>query len=408
MKIIEAFAHVLTSEGKNAAGLTLTLETYVLSTRRWSKLVSSKTTNDGIWQAKVAQSTTGTSHAPQLRLIETGDPVPRVLAQGGFLSFVASTEALFVDFGQVERLEKNSYPLKSSNRRFSRSKYTVAGQPKKVIVFSPVLTATTFAFNQPAVATTATVAAATSAQPSVSPTTNRVVIDAFDVEILRFKANETKLQSTIIQKDQLLAARVLEINTNNTRIKSLEAQLNKVVEAEKKLKVENQLFVTEAKRKSPIKDIAANIGAEIDAANNKLRSEKQAYQFGRIELDLRGTVSTDGRTMSLINLGDLTKLKNGATSPGVKLELIPEREQTETSTLVKTPNVIGLTETATRRLLQAVGLQLESINKSIGAESKTPVGQSIQQSPKAGNNISRGSTVLVVFTAPNSSSEEKG
>ena len=62
-------------------------------------------------------------------------------------------------------------------------------------------------------------------------------------------------------------------------------------------------------------------------------------------------------------------------------------------------HVTGLTETAVRRLLQAVGLRLESVSKSVEPGAKIPLGQSIQQSPNAGAELPRSRTVLVVFAA---------
>lgn len=408
MKIIEASAHLVTSEGKNISGVTLTLETFQISALRWVKLAAIKTTSKGIWRAKITRLKTGAFYAPQLRLIESGNTAPRVLAQEGLLSYDGTTTTLFVDFGRVERLDRNAYLMQASTPRFKNSKLTVAGQPKKAIIFRAV--SATFRApltTQPVVALpTGTLSTATNVKTPTEATASRAVLDTFNAEVLKFTANEAQLNLQIIKKDQLLAAKVTEINTNKIQIQTLESQLNKAVESERKLRVDNQLFESEAKRKTPIQDIASNIGSEVDAANKLLRSKKQPYQFGRIELDLKGTVSPDGHTMSLINLSDLTKLTNGAAPLSVKMELIPEREQSETLALVKVPNVIGLTETATRRLLQAVGLQLESVNQSLTDDSKTPLGQSIRQAPKAGKEMARGSTILVVFTVENSNIEE--
>ena len=406
MKIIEAYAHILTSNSSNAKNINISLEGYVLSSRRWVRLISAKTNSKGIWQVKTLKLKSEAPYAPQLRLIETesSNVNPRVLTQTAFLSYNSTAQTLFVDFGQVQQLEQASYPLKFSNRRFGRSKLTVAGQPKKMVILA--VAATNFNLNTTTTAITHA-AALEAANVANKIKTSQAVLDSFNVEYLKFQANETRLNSTIIQKDQLLATKSIEINDNKTRIKSLETQLNKMVESEKQLKIDNQVFISEAKRKTSIQDIASNIGAEIDAANRIMRDKKQPYQFGRIELDLRGTISNDGNTMSMIGISELTKLKNGVTSPSVKLELIPEYEQTETASTIKTPDVIGLTETAARRLLQAVGLQLQSISKSISTDAKIPIGLSIQQAPKANTAISIGSTILVVFSASSSNSEEQ-
>lgn len=412
MKVIEAFAHILTDEGVDAVGVTAILESYVLSSRRWVKIATARSVAKGLWQAKVSQLQPGAFYAPILRLTEPGTPAPRVLAQAGNLSYNASKQILSVDFGLVERLEETAYPLTASNALFRRSKYTVAGQPKRAKISSAMLIRNV-AMLSPGITSSAVrpglavnVGATNTAAAAETPVTRSPVLDTFDSEILKFKAKEAKLQLQISQKDQQLSVRNVELNTVKSRVTELEANLSKAVESETNLKKENAAFVAEAKRKAPIQSIAANIGAEVDAANRKLLSEKRPYRFGRIELDLRGTVSTDGQSMALANLVDLEKLGGGTSLPGLKMELLSEREQSEVSTSVEVPDVTGLTETAVRRLLQAVGLRLESVSKSVEPGAKIPIGQSIQQSPKAGAELSRNMAVLVVFAAPKANLEK--
>ncbi len=139
MKVIEAFARILSDEGADAVGVTVNLEVYVLSSRRWVRLASAKSAAKGIWQAKATRLRSGAFYAPMLRLTEAGNPAPRVLAQSGKLSYNATSQVLSVDFGQVERLAETAYPLSASNSRFSRIQHTVAGQAKRAEVSSATL-----------------------------------------------------------------------------------------------------------------------------------------------------------------------------------------------------------------------------------------------------------------------------
>ena len=215
------------------------------------------------------------------------------------------------------------------------------------------------------------------------------------------------MRSTIILKDQQLSANRGELTSAKRNIEELQADLSRVTLAETRLKLENQRFADEASREAPIADIAANIGTQVDAANRQLRETKRPYRFGRVQLDLKGTVSSDGQKMAMAKLVDLEKLKSGVTFPGVNLELIPENEPSTASATVKVPDVTGLTETAVRRVLQAFGLRLEKVDKSVASGSAQAIGQSIQQLPQSGSDLPRNQSVLVVFAAEPASTENE-
>ncbi len=411
MNTINAQAHILTDEGKNASGVSISLEVYVLSSRRWIKMVTAKSNAKGIWKATTTQLQKGTFYAPTLRLTEPGNPAPRVLSQGGYISYNTTKKVFTIDFGTIERLEEVAYPLKASSSVFSRSRLIVAGQAKKSkisivnilrnnssgAIFTRGVNPT-IATNLPT-STTDMVSAAESIRRSP-------ILDNFDAEILKFNAKEANLRSTIVQKDNLLQMKNLELSTSKLELKKVKEKLGKAEEKEKVLKKQNEIFVNEASRKTSIQDIAANIGTQVDNANKKLEKDKRAYRFGRIELDLRGTVSTDGQKMTLASLVDLKELGASASLPGIKVEILPETTGSEI-TEVKVPKVTGLTETAVRRLLQAVGLQFERIDKTVESNEDIAIGQSIQQSPAAGTELQRGGTVLVVFTAQATLTEDK-
>ena len=403
MNSIQAHAHILTDEGIDAKGVAASLETYVLNSRRWIKLATVKTNAKGIWTATITRLQSGAFYSPMLRLSEAGSPPNRILAHGGFVSYNSTKKVLTVDFGTIERLEEVAYPLKPSNSSFNRSKLTIAGQAKKskisivsILRNNPTITAGTIG-----AIPTATMggAGATISGAEAAAIKRNPLLDNFDAEILKFTAKEADLQSKITLKDNLLATKNIELQKSKLEINTLQQQLQQRILSEKTLKEQNKTFIDEAKRKTSIQDIAANIGSEVDNANKKLKQSKRPYRFGRIELDLRGTVSSDGQKMALASLVDLKDISNSAVLPGIKFEILPDSEPTVISG-VTVPEVTGLTETAVRRLLQAVGLRLERIDKSIEDNTDIPIGQSIQQSPKTGTKLQRGEAVLVVFTAP--------
>jgi hypothetical protein len=142
--------------------------------------------------------------------------------------------------------------------------------------------------------------------------------------------------------------------------------------------------------------LATNIGTEVHSANEALQKQKLPYQFGRIDLDLKGAVGSDGQSITLAHLDD--GVKDTAVS-NVKIALLPTRDEAVTQDTVVVPDVSGLTEGVVRRLLNSVGLRLEAVNQTVGDDSKIAVGQSMRQAPKAGESLPRNNSVLVVFAS---------
>lgn len=386
MKIIQAYAHFFTDEGLNSSGITASLETYILSRQTWKKIATAKSDIKGTWQVKVEQIRD--IYAPILRLTELGSPTPRVLAQGGYLSYNKTKNILNIDFGHIERLEETAYPLAASSSLFRRSKLTISGQAKKENI------SITSIFREARILSNESIS-----RPIASTIKHAPILERFDAEVIKFKSTETKLQSKIIEKDILLSRQNQDIKTIKAQLSKSKQKLSQSVAIEKELRKQNQDFVKEAQRKTPIQDIAASIGNEVDEANKKLRKRNRPYQFGRIELDLRGTVSSDGQSMALASLVDLKAAGRHSVLPSIKMEILPHNPPTKITGVV-VPDVVGLTETVVRRLLQAAGLRLEVVNKSVVLDDNAPIGQSIQQFPESNKRLARGESVLVIFAAP--------
>lgn len=340
MKKIAASAQIVNEAGQPVSNIMVVLEVYSLASAKWVKVVSAKSSSRGTWSVSQRMDVSDRSFAPMLRLVEDRRPKPRFLTQKCQLKYTAANQTLQADFGSVTKIDLST----------------------------------------------------------ISPAST-LLRDSFDAEVLRFRSNEASMRSTIDLRDQQLAAKKVELTSAKRQIEQLQSDLSRVTLAENRLKVENQRFLEEASREAPIGDIAANIGKQVDAANRQLKESQRPYRFGRIKLDLKGTVSTDGQNMAMAKLVDLEKLKSGVTFPGVNLELVPERPPSTESAAVKVPDVTGLTETAVRRVLQAIGLRLEKVDKTVGSESKHAIGQSIQQLPRSGSELPRNQSVLVVFAA---------
>ncbi len=436
MKTITASVRILNDGNKPASGITVNLEMYVLKSNRWLRVGTGKTDVKGNWNVSVARNTPNEVYAPMLRLIEPGNPSPKVLAQHAYLKYDAAKGILAADFGVVERLENETYKLTATTSQFARSTLYVAAQADqppevrtRVAARLNIAGATV-----PRVSTTASPVKANEAeliklrtsetQLKDAIASKEALISARDLELSKVRTSETELKRTITTKDQLISAKEAElsqvrtsetelkrtlttkeqlISTRDQELKQAKLQitdLNKTLQERLKemerLKKQREAATGEAPA-TPLSTIATNIGSEVDNANKTLQSRNLPYQFGRINLSLAGAVAEDGQSIALARLSDAAKEK---ALSNVKLELLPTKGQADLRDAVTVPDVSGLTETVVRRLLNSVGLKLEVVSKSLGEKSGIPVGQSIQQSPKAGANAARNGTVLVVFAAP--------
>ncbi|MBA1331025.1 hypothetical protein QQ73_07620, partial [Candidatus Endoriftia persephone str. Guaymas] len=76
-----------------------------------------------------------------------------------------------------------------------------------------------------------------------------------------------------------------------------ESTLAKSLANEAKLKEENASFSAAASHKAPIQDIAANIGAEVDAANRRLHDAQHGIHRCRVEARPDTEIAADPREL---------------------------------------------------------------------------------------------------------------
>lgn len=376
MKSITAHARILNDGDKPVVGVAFSLETFVLKSNRWIRLGSAKTIGNGNWQVTVNRNVPREMHAPMLRLVEAGAPAPRVLAQHTYLKYDTASQLLTVDFGVVLRLDKETFKLTAASPQFSRNKYFIAAnadQPNEVMVRMAARMNLSSAGGTGAV--------------RLANTGNQAGI------------KEAELKTSLDEKERLLSSKTIELNQAKLQIneisKSLQQRIKEVEHLRKQQ--ENQQNNSGEGKATPLSAIATNIGTEIDSANKTLKSRNLPYQFGKIDLSIKGAVAEDGQSITLARISDVAKAK---AFSNVNMELLPVLPPVNLKDAVTVPDIRGLTESVVRRFLNSAGLKLEVVSKSMGQSSKVPVGQSIQQSPKAGAQAVRNDTVLVVFSAP--------
>ncbi len=375
MRTITAHARILSDDDQPVVGVVLNLEAFVLKSNRWIRVGRAKTIDKGQWSLTVNRNAPREMHAPMLRLVEAGTPAPRVLAQHCYLKYDATRQLVTADFGVVVRLAKEAYKLTPATPQFNRNKYFIAAhadQPQEVMMRM-------------------------AARMNIFPGggTGAVRLPNADNQAT---LKEVELKAMLGEKEQLLSSQTLELKQARTQINNISNNLQqRIKEIERLRKQQEKLQQRNEGKATPLSTIATNIGTEIDSANKTLKNRNLPYQFGKIDFNIKGAVAEDGQSITLARPSDSATAK---IFSNVNLELLPVLPPVNLADAVTVPDIVGLTESVVRRLLNSIGLKLEVVSKSMGQKSKVPVGQSIQQSPKSGATAARNDTVLVVFAAP--------
>lgn len=141
----------------------------------------------------------------------------------------------------------------------------------------------------------------------------------------------------------------------------------------------------------PVSTVYASILDEFKKTNEL--NKDGAYRLANISLNLKTFVEHDatGIRMQLVDANKLSTLPTAALSD-FKVE-IGEGTSSGSGT-VRLPDLLGLTETAARKIVNSLGLTLKPVYQ---ANLKVPDGQSFKQSPTAGQ-VNPGETITIVFS----------
>lgn len=142
----------------------------------------------------------------------------------------------------------------------------------------------------------------------------------------------------------------------------------------------------------PIQDLYTNIVSEIVAASET--SADSPFKLSNISLKLKALIHEDGGSMSasLLNLENSENVNGDAISELV-FDITPVNPR-ETNGLI-VPNLIGLTETAVRKVLKKLGLKLNPVYQK---KDSVVNGDSFKQFPTQGVSAQPNQLVTVIFS----------
>jgi hypothetical protein len=406
MRKLYVTARIVNDDGKPAKGVNVTVQYYGLSASRWLNLSSGRTDGQGQFKASRGLAANVRGGAPSLRLIENGNPAPRVLAQQARYSYSPNEQLLRVDFGVIERLGDTAFELRQNNTDLA-GEHQVAGLPKRKALTTAVLVRH---LDPPALGRFNVVGggAATGEAAVAETVLEGPALQAFNAELIRHAAVESQLKSRLSDRESTLSALRGQLEEQAQQVTRTRDELQAVTTERDRLREVNERYTEQLTRRVPVESVAANIGVGIDRANRELQEGKRPYRFGRVEVNLKGAVSDDGESMTLLNLADLERLKGVVAVPGVSFELLPDAGASGETGQVSVPDLAALTETAARQALARQGLVLEPVYRSVPADASVAVGQAMQQSPKWNTLVPRGSRVLVVFATARPGGGESG
>ncbi|SEG10942.1 PASTA domain-containing protein [Marinobacterium lutimaris] len=378
MAKVVATVQLFTDEGKPASGHTLKLEAFNLERNAWLAVASGKTDAKG--NIQMTAGVVSGALAPSLRLVEAGNPAPRVLAHGGLMSYVPRSQLLYLDFGKVERLEETAHALQHTQTRFAQNGETVAGAAA-VPAQTSRLTLNRVAIANPQLFTGVNLAAEVDPKITATPLIQAELLKNKELQVL--KARELELNADLMDKTRENTLYVEQIATADKRIALLERDLASIQVERQTLNRELELIKARTKQPAEIEGMLLGLGSKLDASRKQMQKQQLPYRIGNIKVDLHGALTADGKSLVFGEGGVIST------------ELINEETAGE-EVKVPVPAIQGLTESAARRVLRSVGLRMSVAHQQLKPGQGVP-GQAIGQHPAAGGALPHGSEVMVVF-----------
>ncbi|WP_271404929.1 PASTA domain-containing protein [Tenacibaculum soleae] len=183
----------------------------------------------------------------------------------------------------------------------------------------------------------------------------------------------------------------IAILTQNTALKEIEISKleTKVTEIQNYVDAENPNKLDAKKVYSSIINDIAIADAEMDNSR---------FKMANISLNLKATVEK-GPEGTLFGLVDFESAKdiNAAAISDISIDIVPNTTSIKSKNTV--PNIIGLTETAARKIITNYGLKLDVVYQPTD-NPKFIEGQAIKQIPEVGSEIIQGQEIIVIFAKP--------
>lgn len=442
--VVSWYARIVDAKAAPVSGLRVALEVFNLDVAAWESQQVLATDVAGKLAGRAELAVDALPYAPAIRLVEAGTTA--VLASTPQVSRAGRPPVLNVDFGEITRLPaaQRVEPVATAARKLDAGAFTIAGvsSPLTRVGASPATT-----LGASTVATTAV--GATQAKAGISLGVGRdlaaeladsknVVLErdgqirkledqlgemavlrtenarlkastAEDLARLKtdvtaevtkaFAAQLAERERMVAERDTALAARAQDAVRLDAELRQANHQVsNLTVELDRLREAAGRGPISSAPQNAPaqafvVKEFATRLGEELHSAQASLA--KSSFSIGRIQVNAKGFLGTsaDGTTFEPAGKGGA---EGADRLTDVQIEYQPNAAD-DAKLGIQVPDVAQLTESAARRVLASVGLQLQS---SYGPRSLAPdsvPGQAMVQTPRAGETAARGARILVIF-----------
>lgn len=345
MKSIQVFARVLGDDGKPAAGHRVTIQLYTLASARWTAVGRVETDQSGNIDTLIRLSVQIAGAAPVLRLVESGTPAPRVLAEGGMVGYVARSQLLRVDFGTIERLEETAYSRQASTGVFARTKYTVAGGPQRGEIPQTVMVRALSGLNPAAAGRVADAAAVRERSGEALR-----VVDTQRLESARLSAEASRMKVELAELSARESTLQGELEKQRSLLQERESQLRDVRE---RFQLAEQKLQAAERDNATIRERLASAIPSVALDDSVLKAELGRFTAREVELQTeleRQRVSVHQRDLQL------DELRNSLQSAEQKLNAA------ESANAAIREQVAG--QQPLQEVAAAIGDQLYKVNES--------------------------------------------
>lgn len=200
-------------------------------------------------------------------------------------------------------------------------------------------------------------------------------IEILENRLLKVADGENQLATRTSELRNQLASKSAELDISQRDLKALRGQIQKEVE---------------------VKDVLARIGQDASAAAASLADAGLPYKLGKINMNIKAIIGSDGTKMMLPDAAISTQ---DAAVSSIDLELLPDETIFSANAIneLLAPNLLGLTESAVNTQLRSLGLKLKPSNMPVAKDSKDKNGRALRQSPASGESVSKGQYIRVTF-----------
>lgn len=213
-------------------------------------------------------------------------------------------------------------------------------------------------------------------------------IAALKVEVESKTATISELNTQLITTQSKLEQKTLEV----TQLNSIRLQLEKtIIELQQQIEELNQQINFDVPP-VPVNSLYSNLIREIELSTQN--NQNANFKLANISLKLKTLLTSDenGVNAQLFGLSQMDQI-NGAAVSEIVFDIAPSTTPApQTGTM---PNLLGLTETATRKILDSLGLRLNPVFQN---NPRIVNGDSFRQSPEAGATYNMNDFVTVIFS----------